>query len=190
MVCISFNFGCKKEDANDPNIEYAAFNTNLAYIKDDYNYKSFDVNNDGIDDISLEINSEIDGSDEELEIRTFAPLNNDLLKISYNKETFGGSLNQVAKAYSKGEVINSASSDFIDDDDVTLDALLIGEYSEGHFHGSGDKFIGFRFKPTETTSGFYFGWLRVNISTDFKTIKIIDGASHKIADTPINAGAK
>ena len=68
LFCVAIFISCKKEDAGDPNIEYASFNTNLAYIQNDYNYKSFDVNNDGIDDISIQIDSETDGDIEDLEM--------------------------------------------------------------------------------------------------------------------------
>lgn len=192
LLCIVIIFSCKKEEADDPNIEYASYNTNLAYIRNEENYKSFDVNNDAIDDISIIIKSVTDGDIEDLKIATSAALNNNLLHVAYNKEMIEPGLRSLAEAYSNGETINSVSSDFIDNDGVNLDLLRTVEspYKEGHFHGSGDKFIGFRFKPTETSAGFYFAWLRVNISADFKTIKIIDGASQKIADTPIIAGAK
>ncbi len=192
LFCISIIISCKKEDADDPNIEYASFNTNLTYIQNDYNYKSFDVNNDGINDISIYITSHIDGDIEDLEITTYGANSEGLLKVSYNEEVVEGNIEEIAKAYSNGEVINSVSSDFYDSESPYLDLLRTVEspFTEGHFHGSGDKFIGFRFKPTATSLGFYFAWLRVNISADLKTIKIIDGASQKIADTPIIAGAK
>ena len=41
-----------------------------------------------------------------------------------------------------------------------------------------------------STFKYHFGWLRVNLSSDFKTFKVIDGAYNIIAETPIAMGAK
>lgn len=53
--------------------------------------------------------------------------------------------------------------------------------------GSGDKFIPV-FVYNTLTSKFHYGWIRVNMSSDHKTFKLIDGAYNLIPDVPIKMG--
>ncbi|MBK9329361.1 MAG: hypothetical protein IPM95_08630 [Sphingobacteriales bacterium] len=55
--------------------------------------------------------------------------------------------------------------------------------------GSGDKFIPV-FVYNTLTSKFHYGWIRVNMSSDHKTFKLIDGAFNLIPDVPVKMGAK
>ena len=55
----------------------------------------------------------------------------------------------------------------------------------GDFNGAGDSYIGFKIEIDEK---FHFGWIRVNLSNDFKTLEIIDGAYNNAEETPIRAG--
>ncbi|MFN8236982.1 MAG: hypothetical protein U0T77_02340 [Chitinophagales bacterium] len=59
----------------------------------------------------------------------------------------------------------------------------------GDLSGKGDQFIPvLLFSPISSSK--HYGWIRINISSDYKTLKIIDGAYSAIPDVAIKMGAK
>ena len=54
--------------------------------------------------------------------------------------------------------------------------------------GKGDRYVSFGFAASP--SNIHYGWMKMNISADFKTFKIIDCAYSTLANTPITLGAK
>ncbi len=56
----------------------------------------------------------------------------------------------------------------------------------GNFQGDGDRFVGVRFQLDGATN--HFGWIRVNMAADFKSITIRDYAYNTTLDTDIDAG--
>ncbi len=52
----------------------------------------------------------------------------------------------------------------------------------------GDQY--FAFRKRNTAGGYYYGWMKVNISNNGEKIEIIDYALNTVADTPIKAGEK
>lgn len=57
------------------------------------------------------------------------------------------------------------------------------------FAGAGDKYIAILI-INPLSHRFHYGWVRLNLSSDFKTLKVIDGAYNAIPDIPIAMGAK
>ncbi|MBK9328442.1 MAG: hypothetical protein IPM95_03820 [Sphingobacteriales bacterium] len=55
--------------------------------------------------------------------------------------------------------------------------------------GAGDKFIPVAIDNPLTTQ-YHYGWVRINVSADLKTIQVIDGAYNYIPDVPVEMGAK
>lgn len=58
---------------------------------------------------------------------------------------------------------------------------------QNEFKGKGDKYVGVKFK---IGSDFHYGWMKINLSSDGKTLKIIDVAYDTRANTPITVGAR
>lgn len=57
------------------------------------------------------------------------------------------------------------------------------------FAGKGEKFIGYRsgFYPSGVTN-YNYGWIKIELSSDKKTLKIIERATNITENKPINAG--
>lgn len=68
-------------------------------------------------------------------------------------------------------------------------ALKRGSGNIWGFAGAGDKFIPLSFNNI-LTGKYHYGWVRVNVSSDYTTFKIIDGAYNLVPETPIKMGAK
>ena len=58
---------------------------------------------------------------------------------------------------------------------------------QNEFKGKGDKYVGVKFK---IGSQFHYGWMKINLSTDGKSLNIIDVAYDNRANTPITIGAR
>ncbi len=58
---------------------------------------------------------------------------------------------------------------------------------QNEFKGKGDKYVGVKFK---IGSQFHYGWMKINLSTDGKSLNIIDVAYDTRANTPITIGAR
>lgn len=61
--------------------------------------------------------------------------------------------------------------------------------TEYGYAGKGDKYLPVALAGSTATT-FRYGWLRVNISADYQTFKIIDGAYSILDNTPIKMGAE
>ncbi|MBP9151749.1 MAG: hypothetical protein KBF73_05660 [Flavobacteriales bacterium] len=66
-----------------------------------------------------------------------------------------------------------------------INHILPDNLMYGDFNGAGDSYIGFKIEIEEK---YHFGWIRVNLSADFKTLEIIDGAYNNAEEAPIRAG--
>lgn len=52
----------------------------------------------------------------------------------------------------------------------------------------GDQYIAMRKK--NSSGGYFYGWIKINISNNGQKLEVKEYALHKIADTPIKAGEK
>ncbi len=59
-------------------------------------------------------------------------------------------------------------------------------YTAGNFQGDGDRFVGVRFQLDGATN--HFGWIRVNVAADYRSVTIRDYAYNTTPDTTIAAG--
>jgi len=67
-----------------------------------------------------------------------------------------------------------------DDGDVIYDF-------QSEFKGKGDKFVGVKFK---IGTDFHYGWMKINLSSDARTLVISEVAYDTRANTPITIGAR
>ncbi|MBK9328441.1 MAG: hypothetical protein IPM95_03815 [Sphingobacteriales bacterium] len=61
--------------------------------------------------------------------------------------------------------------------------------TEYGFAGAGDKYIAI-VMIYSLSHTYHYGWVRVNLSADFRTFKVIDGAYNATPNIPIAMGAK
>lgn len=172
--------GCKKNDTNDPNIEdkiiNKTFTTNgnaARYGADD----SIDVNGDGTYDIKFLFGGV---SNADTSFYGGACLKGQVVS---NTQNLGGNPLILTTSISNGTSVSSASATW--NDFGFLGATLIS--SKIGFAGDGDNLIGFRFNPGD---GYHYGWMKLNISSDYKILLVKELAYHKTVNTEIQAGAR
>lgn len=94
----------------------------------------------------------------------------------------------ILKFLNSGDKIGSSSTFNSDEPAVILRAFknstLLASFG---VTDNADKFIGFKFK---IGSVLHYGWLKINLSADKKTLTIKEGAYNTDADEEINAGEK
>ncbi len=93
----------------------------------------------------------------------------------------------ILRVLESGDAINSSSS-YSDEPAAVLraykNATLLGAFG---INDSADKFIGFKFV---IGTDLHYGWLKINLSADKKTLTIKEGAYNSIANEGITAGDK
>lgn len=187
---------CGKDDGdsdkNDPNIEDQDINPDLsltAPTNDDIEHL-LDVNNDGVNDLSLTVGNSVYASyGVDYNYVNVDGLNGAEVVTTIENVSFGGYDYDVslATALSEGNSI-SPSSTIWDDYGVlgskgtySGDPLSVGQFL------SKDKYIGFRFSAAGST---HYGWLRVSVSANANSFSLKEYAYHKTPNTAIEAGAK
>lgn len=175
---------CKEEDINDVNIEDKTVNLTFTATgpSDEYSIEdSVDINNDGLFDFEVYTGgatyydtfyggAALIGKTTDNQLLT-----NDLV--------VDGDTSAFLTPKNSGDKINAASSNWLY---YGYAGYTYGTDKKG-IAGAGDKFIGFKFGLSD---GPHYGWMKINLSTDYKTFKIIELAYHKTANTEIAVGAK
>jgi hypothetical protein len=175
---------CKKEEKNDANIEDKSINkiitavgTATEYEKED----SIDIDGDGQFDFEFVVGGEIyDGTTYGFSGASGKKSGDDILALD---QTFGPYTVPVAIAKNSGDKLNSTSTNW---ENFAYFGYKYGSQEIG-FAGDGDKLLGFRFKSGVNT---HYGWMKVNLAADYKTLTIKELAYHKTPNTEIEAGAK
>lgn len=178
MILFSVLSCSKEKTEDDPTIKHTIFNQSVGYNFDNINSRSFDINDDGFDDVRISIDSR-DEDPEEIEIEIEDAFTDYALFAFYAD---GGA--KLAKSYAEGALIQTAGADFYSDIRIASNIPAKGEVQ-----GKGDTYIGLKIKQSPVSLSYSFAWLRINISQDLKTVKIIDAGYQTTADTPIKAGA-
>ncbi len=175
----SFIVSCKK--AGDPNIVYSTFNKTISGVPGSILIDSLDFNLDTHTDLRVSFNTR--------------PAS-DTIAIGFIGDNVGvyiDSTQNLGLAYlCKSLNKDEAPALFSTKREWTLFGFLLikrGADVMGAFSGAGDKFIPLLFINT-ITSKKHYGWMRINLSSDNKTFKIIDGAYNLIPDVPLKMGAK
>lgn len=136
---------------------------------------TFDLNNDGINDIAFEIidlhyyNGNMPDSLDSLAVRAIA-LNLDLLDNS----TYG-----YADALNKDVLIDASGN-------WTTSTVVLGTFAgAGQFNGQGEKYLAFRFK---NETDYNYGWVKLYCSTHNDTLRVISAGYNETANIEIMAG--
>jgi hypothetical protein len=191
--------GCGKDAPDDPLITYTDINPDISLVPPVNTTPGsldleqlIDLNDDGIDDVSIRIasynltynsytfnlgNSYADGE------------NGASILARYDEVDFGpytGSY-YVAKGLSSGDPIDAAQTVWAGYGYLGVKGTYYSEpVNFGDFLG-GDKFLGVRFEVGGNT---HYGWVRIGVAGDGKSLKIKDYAYHTTPDTAIDAGAE
>jgi hypothetical protein len=142
---------------------------------------SIDINSDGVFDFALFTNAgtSYENTYAYTQINGLRPNNNILTNnITVLSETF-----KIPTSKNNGDKINPSSANWTERADVGF--AYLGE--EIGFAGDGDKYYGFRFSAGD---GIHYGWLKVNLTADYRTLTIKELAYHKTPNTEIAVGAK
>lgn len=184
LVLIFSILACKKEEVNNQDIDDFVINTNVEAIYP--TLTSFvDVNIDGeiIQDFQFVIthpdgdpdqhSMDIRVYDDKYQILTHAIDDADVvIKLDKNTEI------KPANTVWKGSLI------FMYHYIISVTGTV---YHYG-YSDIGDQYIAFRKK--NSSGGYFYGWMKINISNNGEKLELKEYALHKIADTPIKAGEK
>ena len=173
-----------KNPSIEDNIEDTILNKTITSVgtPSDFSiHDSLDINNDSKADFDFFLDGGIYGA------VTFANCNIDELNGSGNiltsPQLFDGLSIPVAISKNLNDTIESSSLNF------TKYCYFANKYNANivGFAGTGDKYLGFRFKAYD---GTHYGWMKVSLTADYRAITIKDIAYDKRANSPIAVGAK
>lgn len=171
---------CKKEEADDPNIEYRSINKSVTSVTAGVaSVDSFDINNDGKSDLNILAVANVTADSAVLYIVGSAAA----VYID-STQTFASTY-KIKNLY-KDEVPEKLGTQRLWGN-LTYAALRRGTDKKG-YAGVGDVFIPVFFRAT--TLKIHYGWIRINVSSDFRTLKVVDAAYHVTPETSIAMGAK
>ncbi len=174
---------CKKDnEADDPNIVYTSFDKTLSVSTGISKQDSLDVN--------------LDTYKEFLAYAGFSSTGDTAASYLIGN-TYAGTYIDSTQKYSSLYLVKPL------DKGQTPDAFIPtvkkwGEYSfvglkqsslVRGFAGAGDKYVPIIFRNPLTTR-FHYGWIRINLSADFSTYKVLDCGYNLVPDVPIAMGAK
>lgn len=180
-IAIFFSVACKKDKkADDPNISYRQLNKTIVASTNYSIFDSIDLNQDGHQDYYIQ------------HIKNAAGDSVYCLIMSNNAGVYVDTTN----AYSSYYVIKSLDTD-VSPIKYNYAAHLwwatafIGYRMNSTVNGIGGQ--GNKYLPVamvKNDSTLNYGWLQINLSSDFKTLKIIDGAYSTLDNTPIKMSAE
>ena len=176
---------CNKDvEENDVNIDDKVINMVLNAVTSGTSFNkedSIDINGDGQFDFTLTIDGKVVGPDS----YSYAVINgiktgNHILSTD---QTFGYYSIPFSTVKNSGDKLNSSSANW----EIKSYFSYKENSSSLGFAGAGDKFIGFRFKAGANT---HYGWMKVNVASDYKTLTVKEVAFNKTPDAEIEVGAK
>lgn len=176
---------CNKDvEENDVNIDDKVINMVLNAVTSGTSFNkedSIDINGDGQFDFTLTIDGKVVGPDS----YSYAVINgiNTGNHILSTDQSFGYYSIPFSTVKNSGDKLNSSSANW--------EIKSYFSYKENStslgFAGDGDKFIGFRFKAGLNT---HYGWMKMNVASDYKTLTVKEVAFNKTPDAEIEVGAK
>ena len=182
VLITALPIACKKE-ANDPNIDDRTINKTFTAIASDDNFiieDSIDTDLDGIFDI---IFTAFIGDSSQAS--TSFVRNGGLL---IENKTILGDVYPLNKNLATGDLLDVNSLTWNNSAFSSLKTIIVNNTADDGIHGKGDKYFGFRIK--KSTGNYLYGWLKVNLSDDFKTFTIKELAVQKVINKAIKVGEK
>ena len=175
---------CKKEEPDNPNINHRTVNLEMKVSS--YNAESdmsIDINDDGMLDFELELELDNDAADDyfyELWL-DYYQTGNEYLTQEINSDEF-------IKPLNKNDLISGGSSTWYRYCNFFVDVKSPGNPEEKYgFAGKGDILVGVPFMiGTER----HYGWMKINASTDYKTIIVKEVAYEIRPNVEVRAGEK
>ncbi|MFN8236983.1 MAG: hypothetical protein U0T77_02345 [Chitinophagales bacterium] len=172
---------CTKE-ANEQNIVYKSFNRTVTSTAGTFVVDSLDINSDNYVDFAFGLYKS--SAADSAVIAVIGRVQNASLVDS--TQNFGSLL--LSKPLSKNEVPVALVPTKREWYRGAFCASKVGTTTLG-IAGAGDKFIPLAVKNNETGK-YHYGWIRINVSSDYVTLKIIDGAYNFLPEIPVKMGAK
>lgn len=176
-------------------IIYRQFNQTIEWEQaNQFNHIDIDIDEDSTNELAFYIVSEygtiLDVSYDNILVQTYCPESSSKIYFANYEGGDDPYIYVLTKPNSAGTLINDELGDNFERDITYLSVKVNSgngslQYTTGDFYGAGDTYMGFKIKIEDE---YHYGWLRVNLSGDLKTLQIIDGAYQSEPDVPINAG--
>jgi hypothetical protein len=175
---------CKKEKT-------AALNPNIEYHKVDTTLKSFYPQPTPSDRFEYVGYLPFDAKDLGVSVVISWESTPDDIEF-YVNNTDGQTLdeNGYTKAMNAGVSIDSTSSDWSVYSSIANDYVANPLLPKGNLAGNGDKYVGFRVYEGGKAYNKYYGWAKINVTTNGRTVKIIEYAFSKLPNVAIKTGEK
>lgn len=175
---------CKKETAEklNPNIEYHKVDTTL---------KSFYPQPTPSD--RFEYIGYIPFEAKDLGVSILISWESDPESIQFYVNNANGETldeNGYTKAMNANISIDSTSASWSTYSDISNDYVANPTLPKGNLAGNGDKYVGFRIWKGSLPNEKYYGWAKINVSANGRTVKIVEYAFNKVANAAIKTGAK
>lgn len=184
MIIAVLPIACKK-DSNDLNIDDRAINkTSVATASGDnfVGIDSIDIDADGLIDMIFQHG--VSASDS-IELLVFQFRNANVL--SENIDILGDTV-PTTKLLSLGTSIDASSTIWQQTAYSSYISKSIGHLADFGIHGKGDQFLAFQLK--RSVGNYLYGWMKVNLSNDSKTLIIKELAVQKVINKAIKIGEK
>lgn len=182
IVALAFAAACKKESStpDDPNIIYSAINKTIVLGSSTTITDSVDINKDTKSDFGI-IAAESASTDD-----TIAFYLAGITSGAYVDSTKYFSYIFDSKILPNGQTPEKIGTG-LRWSEATFLAAKFGANTFGHLASN-------VYLPTITrninTDKLHYGWLQYNVSSDYKTLKIIDAAYNLVPNIPIKMGAQ
>lgn len=185
FLVISAIVGCKKEDKlNNTNIVVTSINSVTHLTSDDTAvYKNLDIDKDGINDFLITMRYQNDirlGENHGVSVGGTIAGNAFLAH-------FGSVEGYFVNALTTSDGIQSSSAIWMNEALASLYWTQSRVNNIEGIDGKGNSIIGFRFL---NDTDLHYGWLTLNVSSDYRTITILEAGYDKRPNTAILAGAK
>lgn len=183
VLIAALPMACKKETPNDPNIDDRTINKTIVATASGSNFvikDSLDFDLDGAVDLQL-----IGIIDDSVQAFIISAHGGSLLT---EQITILGSFISTNAQLSSGVVLDASSLSWTSSSYASYNSTRVGLVGQFGIHGKGDQFIGFRLN--KTAGNYLYGWIKVNLSDDSKTLIIKELAVQKVINKAIKVGEK
>lgn len=183
-IIVSFSTSCKKDKTE-------TLNPNIEYHKVDATLKSFFPQ--PTPDDRFEYIGNLAFYTKDLGVSIVISWEDDPDNIAFYVNNSDGQIldeNGYTKAMNENESIDSTSGNWSLNSIISNDYVANPELPKGNLAGNGDKYVGFRVYTDNAHNEKYNGWAKINVSTNGRTVKIIEYAFSKLPNVTIKTGEK
>lgn len=189
-AALSLLNSCKKDDDNDnPNVEVTDVNPDISLTVpiNDNLFQHFDLNGDGINDVSLVLINDtytyygynFAKNTSFLSCANGAKVLGQVQTLSFNGYTYNY---DVVTPLNAGNPISATQTAWLDVANLGSTGNIFGD--AGLFLGL-DKYVGVRFQAAGNT---HYAWIQLSLSTNGANVVVKKHAYHVTPNTTINAG--